>query len=522
MVADGPLVGRLQLEPLPLPLLVVRGDAIGRLRRHVLDAEDVVHDLGLAERSAAGMAVRSLVFEVARAARAADPHRCRGEPRVGGRSALVTDRQDGADDAVRAALVIDEAARPELGEREEARALEVRLTTAAVARRGNVGHEGEAREVVAGQEALGREVAVRVEVARVGAVAFLEQVELVDRLGVAALRGALLLLGRGVVVHDATGGVPRLLGGLEEVAPAAEGLFEATEGALHDRGGEFVGARVPGSQLLGEIGFEEVEESSRARDSLLCCPGLDQRSPDLGTQGALRVIEEEELGDRRVQRLLGAGEPEGGEVALDEIAVREIEERRADLSVDHRLGVPEEVLVVRALRRAVGEDESGLAATAGATASLRVVGGCGRNVAQVDGVEGGDVDAEFHRRGAEEDGEEAVRLADLAQVLLVGGEVRLLFGAVAEALLADRTLLCFDLCGVGARFECEERVRWLAQGVGEVRVEVAEEGILVRVDGVDHRRALAEEDARVVELPSDEPAEGGGLLGDDAVCRGGL
>ena len=49
---------------------------------------------------------------------------------------------------------------------------------------------------------------------------------------------------------------------------------------------------------------------------------------------------------------------------------------------------------------AVGEHERGLAAAAGATAALRVVGRRGRHVAQVDGVERRDVDAELHRRAS--------------------------------------------------------------------------------------------------------------------------
>ena len=63
----------------------------------------------------------------------------------------------------------------------------------------------------------------------------------------------------------------------------------------------------------------------------------------------------------------------------------------------------EEVLVVRAAGRAVGEHERGLPAAAGAAAALRVVRRRGRDVAHVDDVELGDVDAELHRRRAEQD-----------------------------------------------------------------------------------------------------------------------
>ncbi len=74
-----------------------------------------------------------------------------------------------------------------------------------------------------------------------------------------------------------------------------------------------------------------------------------------------------------------------------------------DLARDHQLGPPEEVLVVRAAGGAVGEDERGLAAAAGAAGALGVVGRRRRHVAHVDDVELGDVDAELHRRRAEQD-----------------------------------------------------------------------------------------------------------------------
>src|SRR5690606_3590949 len=100
---------------------------------------------------------------------------------------------------------------------------------------------------------------------------------------------------------------------------------------------------------------------------------------------------------------------------------------------------------------------------AGAAAALRVVRGRRRDVAQVDGVQSGDVDAELHRRRAEEDRQEAVRLTDLAEVLFVGAELLTLLVPESEALLTHRALLAVDLRGVLARLESEERVDGLAQ-----------------------------------------------------------
>src|SRR5690606_13476209 len=69
---------------------------------------------------------------------------------------------------------------------------------------------------------------------------------------------------------------------------------------------------------------------------------LLQRAPGLG--------EHEQLRDRRVERQLRAREPDRREVALHEIAVRQVEERRANFAMYHRLRIAEEILVVRALR----------------------------------------------------------------------------------------------------------------------------------------------------------------------------
>src|SRR5690606_32708699 len=138
------------------------------------------------------------------------------------------------------------------------------------------------------------------------------------------------------------------------------------------------------------------------------------------------------------------------------------EERRANFAMHHRLWVAEEVLVVRALRGAVRQHQRSLSAAARATAALRIVRGRRRDVAQVDGVQRRDIDTKFHRRRAEEDRQEAVGLADLAQVFLVGAQLLAFLQAEAEALLAHRPLLAVDLRGVLARLETEEWVNRLA------------------------------------------------------------
>jgi hypothetical protein len=145
--------------------------------------------------------------------------------------------------------VVDKASRTELREREEPRPLQIRLTAAAVEGRRHVRHQRQAWKVVTRQEALGREVAVGVEITRKRARALLEQVELVDRLRVPALRRSFLLPRCGIVIHDPARGVPLLLSSSEEVAPTVERFFKATECSLRNVCGVGVCSRKPGCHL---------------------------------------------------------------------------------------------------------------------------------------------------------------------------------------------------------------------------------------------------------------------------------
>ena len=118
--------------------------------------------------------------------------------------------------------------------------------------------------------------------------------------------------------------------------------------------------------------------------------------------GRPAFAEDEQLRNARVERLVDAGEPHRLEMAVDQVPVRELQDRRTYLAVNHRPGIAEEVLVVGALRRRVRDDQRGLPAPARASAALGVVRRRGRHVAHVNRVQGRDVDAELHRRRAEE------------------------------------------------------------------------------------------------------------------------
>ena len=138
-----------------------------------------------------------------------------------------------------------------------------------------------------------------------------------------------------------------------------------------------------------------------------CCYLRQQRE----RWGVARHVEQ--LGQRAVQVLAGLGEPDRLHVGLDEVLVGQVEPRRSDGAADHLRRAAEVVLVVRVAGGAVGDDEGRLPGPSGAAGALRVVRRGGRDVAQADGGQVLDVDAELHRGRAVQHGE-----GGLAELLL--------------------------------------------------------------------------------------------------------
>ena len=334
----------------------------------------------------------------------------------------------------------------------------------------------------------------------------------------AGLRRPLVPVGRGVVVHGPARGVPLLLGGGEQVSPAIERRVEAPRRRGHDAIRVHVPARVPRCKLGCEFVLDQVEDAPNPFAGVFRGAPVLQRSLEVRLDGAAGITEDEQLRDAGVERLVDAGEPHRLEMAVDQVPVRELQYRRTDFAVDHGPGIAEEVLVVGALRRRVGDDQGGLTAAARAPAALGVVRRRGRHVAHVDRVQSRDVDAELHRRGAEEHRQEPVGLAGLPEPLLVRRKLFALAITEAEALLPDLAVVGIDLGGVLARLEPEERVHGGAEHPREILVEVAEERVLPGTAAVLRRAAQLEEDARVVESPSGL-IERSALLRNEAVCR---
>ena len=85
--------------------------------------------------------------------------------------------------------------------------------------------------------------------------------------------------------------------------------------------------------------------------------------------------------------------------------------------------VAEVVGVVSVARGAVGDDERGLPGPAGPARPLGVVGRCRWDIAQADGVEAGDVHAELHGGGAEQERQVARAEGFLALFAHLGGDL---------------------------------------------------------------------------------------------------
>src|SRR5690606_27319862 len=157
-----------------------------------------------------------------------------------------------------------------------------------------------------------------------------------------------------------------------------------------------------------------------------------------------------------------------------------------------------EVLIVRALGSAVRHDERRLPAAARAAGPLGVIRGRRRDVAQVDGVERGDVDAQLRRGRADERGQEARALADGARAFHRVHECFSLPLVEPEPHLADLTYPGIDLGRVLARLQLEEGVAGQGEQLREATIELREIWVRVLV-----RLAGEEADSQAVELVAD-------------------
>ncbi len=116
----------------------------------------------------------------------------------------------------------------------------------------------------------------------------------------------------------------------------------------------------------------------------------------------------QDLGDVGGKRQFRFRQPHCMQVRSDQLFIGNVERWRPHDAGHHIVAPLEEILVMRRSRGAVGHDNCCLARATGSASALRVVRRRRRYVAQVDGVQGGNIDAEFHGRRAEQRGQEPV------------------------------------------------------------------------------------------------------------------
>ena len=410
MVAEP--VGGLQLESGPAAFLLIGGDPVPAGGAYRGQAQQ--RPGGVAQRLVAVLAdVDADRFGMQVPAVAAAPG-------GGGDRAFLARfgwRQGHADDLVAGALVVDDRAGAELADADEPGPLDV-VPFAVAGQAGDVGGQRQAGEGIAGQESLGGEVAVGVEVGlEVVGVLVAEQGQL--DAGVAGPPGGVVaFLVRDRDVHRAGRlGVELLQREPVQVPPAPARVVERLR-RLADR---IVDPAVPPPRRRGQARRHPGEHGLDPDSGALCRSRVGKPLADLGQefQAGAGAADIQHVGERPAQVLAGFGEPDRLDVRPDQVLVRQVQARRGDRSADHIGRPPEVVLVVGVAGRAVRHHQRGLPGSSRAPGPLRVVGRRRRHVAQPDGAQRVDVHPEFHRRRAVQDRQRG--LAELALAFLPFG-----------------------------------------------------------------------------------------------------
>ena len=233
-VGLGELQGGLHFIALPDSLFFVGRDALCALGGDVLDAIEVLYLVGAGQRRAARHAAIGIALqpEVPIAAGRAEAGYISGQPCALSHLVLPGDGEQGLDDPVLAAFVIDETVWTELAEREKSRARQETLSTDVAAACRDIGQQRQAREVVPRQKALAGQVAVGVEVAVERTVTGQQQISLFACLVVALLGLAPLALAGSGVVLDLEVELDGPSGGKVQIAPTLERVVEFSIRAL--------------------------------------------------------------------------------------------------------------------------------------------------------------------------------------------------------------------------------------------------------------------------------------------------
>ena len=173
--------------------------------------------------------------------------------------------------------------------------------------------------------------------------------------------------------------------------------------------------------------------------------------------GKASVVRSSTCGMSTASSLADFSKPDRMQVSPNQVAVRQFERRWAHDPAYHRLRAFEVILVVRALCRAISDDQGRLARPTRPAGSLRIVGRSRRHVAQVNRVQCRNVDAELHRRRTEKRRQRNSGLADLAHHVLCLGQTILILQTPAESPFPPLPTLLIDLGSMLTAFLAEQK-----------------------------------------------------------------
>lgn len=153
--------------------------------------------------------------------------------------------------------------------------------------------------------------------------------------------------------------------------------------------------------------------------------------------------------------------PYGVDMGTNEVAIPQINAGRDDRASNHPIGVFEVILIVRAATGAVGINQRGLSTTTGAATALRVVGRGRRDVAKIDDVKLGDVHAEFHRWGTEQQRQFRSTKAIFAFLAVFGRHLSGVLAGFQHTFQVNETAIAFHevLVHLGRNFSGVEQTR---------------------------------------------------------------
>ncbi|OQC03532.1 MAG: hypothetical protein BWX80_02759 [Candidatus Hydrogenedentes bacterium ADurb.Bin101] len=153
-------------------------------------------------------------------------------------------------------------------------------------------------------------------------------------------------------------------------------------------------------------------------------------------------------GKRLAQVGFGDFHPDGVDVGTDQVPVAQIDARRRHGAGHHLAGLAEVILVVGAAARAIGIDQGRLSAAPRTAAALGIVGRGRRHVAHVHQVQLGNVHAELHGGGTEQERQVGFTKLLFAFLPVVRGHLGGMLPGFQDAVQIDKLTVTLHEIGI--------------------------------------------------------------------------